>query len=96
MRGTPMVDQGQQEADLGRQGKRPVEIRGCCPALAGDRRNGGKQIAGARSNLEPLCPPIMTASDRQDQCPGQADNHQEQKKREKRPPDFGIEHGRRL
>ena len=96
MRGTPMVDQGQQEADLCRQGKRPVEVRGCRPALAGDRRDGGKQIAGERSDLKPLGPPIMTASHSQDQCPGQADNDQEQKKREKRPPDFGIEHGRRL
>jgi len=91
-----MMDQGQQEAELGRQRKRPVEIRGNCAAFAGYRRNGGKQITGKCSDLEPPRPRILAAPDRQYQCPREADNDDEQKQREKRPPDFSIEHGRRL
>jgi hypothetical protein len=91
-----MMDQGEQEAELGSQRKRPVEIRGNRAALAGDRRNGGKQIAGKCSDLKPSCPRILAAANRQYQCPRKADNDDKQKQREKRPPDFSIEHGRRL
>lgn len=91
-----MMDQGQQEAELGSQRKRPVEVCGHRSSLAGYRRNGGKQIAGKRSDLEPPRARILAAPDRQDQRPGETDNDEQQKQGEKRPPDFGIEHGRRL
>lgn len=91
-----MIDQREQEAELGCQRKGPVEIGGHSATLAGYRRNGGKQIAGKRSGLKPLRPGIVAAPDRQNQCPGETDNDEQQQKREERPPDFGIEHRRRL
>ena len=92
----PMMDQSQQQAELGSQRKRPVKIRGDCATLAGHRCNGGEEIAGERSNLQPPGTRLVHATDRQYQCPCQTDDNDQQEQRKERPPDLGIEHGRRL
>ena len=91
-----MVEQGQQETELGRQRERPVKIRRDGVAFARDSRNCGQQIATECPDLKPSGPGILPATNCQDQCPSQRHDHDQQEEGKERPPDLGVEHGRRL
>ena len=64
-----MVEQGQQETELGRQGERPVKIRRDGAAFARDSRDCGQQIATECPDLKPPGPRILPATDCQNQRP---------------------------
>jgi hypothetical protein len=64
-----MVEQGQQETELGRQGKRPVKIRRYGAALARDSGHCGQEIAGERPDLKPPGARVLAAADCQNQRP---------------------------
>lgn len=91
-----MMDQGKQEAELRGQRKRPVKIRRDGAAFTRYSRYGGKEIAAEGADLEPPGARIVPAPDCQHQCPCEADDDDEEQERKERPPDLGIEHGRRL
>jgi hypothetical protein len=73
-----------------------MEVGRDSTTLTRNGRNRRKEITGKGPDLEPPGTPVVTASNHYNQCPRQTGNDEQQEEREKRPPDLGIEHGRRL